>query len=86
MTDNIAIITWTKKISNFSEHYNVIYYRITADILHAAVHVARTVKDQTFFDNFTLSIILTFSGRSDIEGVMFITAEMSTFLHIRSCV
>jgi len=37
-----------------------------------------------FSVNLTHSLILSSSGQSNIRGVMFITAEMSTFLHIRS--
>jgi len=68
------------------ENYNVINCRATTDSLYVALHVALIVKDNTFFLKLTISLVLRFSGRSNIEGVMFITAEMSTFLHTINCV
>ena len=75
-----------KNSLNFLELYKFIDCRATADSLHVDVHVARIAKDKTFIVNLTISIIFSFSGRPNNEGVIFITAEMSTFLHKIICV
>ena len=80
------ILIKSEKTVIFLEHHNFIYCRATADSLHIDVHVARIAKDKIFSVNLTLSLILSFSGRSNMEGVMFITAAMSTFLHTIICV
>jgi len=84
---DIILIKSGKSSLNLLEHYNYINYRTTADSQHVDVHVAllRKIK-YNFSVSLTRSLIISFSGRSNISGVIFITAEMYTILHISSCV
>jgi len=85
---DIILIKTDKTSLNLLEHYNVTNYTATTNTLQLGVHVARIAKDKIYimcqFNTPINSQLL--SGRSNMTGVLFFTAEMSTFLHIRSCV
>ena len=84
---DIILIKTDKTSLNLLEHYNVTNYTATTNTLQLGVHVARIAKDKIYIIcQFNSPINSQFSGRSNICGVMFITAEMSTFLHKTSCV
>ena len=78
MADVILIKSEKNSSLNLLEHYNVINCRTTAKNLHVEMHVARIARDKTYFSvKSTLSLLLSFSGRSNFSGEIFIRAEMS---------